>query len=151
MRSHVNTTTSTAAETIQAARLTKLRFSTSTGVSNATVPIISPILQIQEPMALPRAIPVSPTPLAIADTTSSGVVVARLTSVPPMTNRGTRNARPMAMLESTNRSPPLATRPSPMTMRTTSYSTATPVSNEGAVYRTSGWNGRDAAVDQGPA
>ena len=37
VRSHVNTTTSTAAETIHAARLTKSPFSTSTGVSNATV------------------------------------------------------------------------------------------------------------------
>jgi hypothetical protein len=46
-------------------------------------------------MAFPSAIPESPAPLAMADTTSSGVVVARLTSVPPMTNRGTRSAWPM--------------------------------------------------------
>jgi hypothetical protein len=91
----VKTTTSTAADTIQAARLTKSRFSTSTGVSKATVPTIRPMLQMQEPMALPSAMPESPTLLAMADTTSSGVVVARLTSVPPMTNRGMRSTLPI--------------------------------------------------------
>ena len=57
--------------------------------------------------------PESPIDAAVTDTTSSGVVVARLTSVPPMTKRGIRSARPMWMLESTNRSPPLATRANP--------------------------------------
>ena len=117
MRSHVNTTSSTAAAAIQADRLTKSRRSTSTGTNSATVPAIRPMLLMQEPTALPSAMPESPTLLAMADTTSSGVVVARLTSVPPMTNRGTRSACPMLMLESTKRSPPLASRPNPMAMR----------------------------------
>ena len=91
----MKTTTSTAAETIHAARRTKSRFSTSTGVSSETVPTISPMLQTHDPTAFPSAMPVSPALLAIADTTSSGVVVARLTRVPPMTNRGIRSACPM--------------------------------------------------------
>ena len=89
-------------------------------VSRATVPTISPMLQIHEPTAFPRAIPESPRVLAVTDTTSSGVVVARLTSVPPMTKRGMCSARPMTRLESTKRSPPLPISASPMVIRTTS-------------------------------
>jgi hypothetical protein len=37
-----------------------------------TVPTIKPILQIQDPTAFPRAIPESPSALAVAETTSSG-------------------------------------------------------------------------------
>ena len=71
------------------------------------------MLQIHEPIAFPSAIPESPTLLAMADTTNSGVVVARLTNVPPMTNRGIRSACPMSTLESTNRSPALGDQTEP--------------------------------------
>ena len=87
--------------------------STRTGMMIATSPMIRPMLQMHDPTALPSAMPESPIDAAVTDTTSSGVVVARLTSVPPMTKRGIRSARPMWMLESTNRSPPLATRANP--------------------------------------
>lgn len=86
---------------IQAARLAKSRGSAPTGTMMATVPMIRPMLQIHDPTAFPSAIPESPMPLAVADTTSSGVVVARLTRVPPMMNRGMPRARPMWTLEST--------------------------------------------------
>jgi hypothetical protein len=46
------------------------------------------MLQMHDPTALPRAIPESPIVLAVAETTSSGVVVARLTNVPPTIKRG---------------------------------------------------------------
>ena len=87
---------------------------------SATVPTMSPMLQMQEPTALPSAMPESPIVAAVADTTSSGPVVARLTSVPPITKRGIRSARPIWTLESTNRSPPLATRANPMAISTMS-------------------------------
>lgn len=51
----------------------------------AVTPRISPILQITEPTALPTASPDSPLAPAVMETTSSGVVVARLTKVEPIT------------------------------------------------------------------
>jgi hypothetical protein len=57
--------------------------------------MIKPTLQMQDPTAFPSAIPESPALLASADTINSGIVVARLTKVPPMMMRGILNAFPM--------------------------------------------------------
>ena len=97
--------------------------STSTGMMSATVPTMRPMLQMHEPTALPSAMPESPIHEAVADTTISGAVVAKLTSVPPMTKRGILSARPIWMLESTNRSPPFATRANPTAISRMSVST----------------------------
>ena len=64
------------------------------------------MLAMAEPMALPMAMPDSPCQLAVADTESSGAVVARLTRVVPMTMRGTRRWLAMDTLDST-KYPPL--------------------------------------------
>ena len=95
VRSSVNSTTSTPPALIHAARFAKSLGSVPTGVMIATVPTMRPMLQIHDPTALPSAIPESPMLLAVVDTTSSGVVVAKLTRVPPMMKRGTFSARPM--------------------------------------------------------
>ena len=95
--------TRTAAPHIHTERVMYASRSTLTRVTRATVPMIKPILAMTEPTALPKAIPESPIELAVADTTSSGIVVAKLTIVPPMTMRDTRRARDIWMAESTNR------------------------------------------------
>jgi len=64
-------------------------------------------LAIAEPTALPIAIPEFPIKLAVAETASSGMVVARLTIVPPMTMRGILKRRAITILDSTNSSPTL--------------------------------------------
>ena len=71
------------------------------------IPRISPTLQMHDPIALPTANPGSPLLPAITETINSGVVVARLTSVEPMTTRGIRNNSAIRTLAPTNQSPPL--------------------------------------------
>src|SRR3989338_6197489 len=72
-----------------------LRSSLVIGTSFIIAPMAKtrPILQIQEPMALPAARPVSPIALDIDETINSGVVVTILTIVAPIKTFDKRRER----------------------------------------------------------
>ena len=69
--------------------------------------IITPILAVTEPTALPTAMSTLPSSAANTDTSISGSVVAKLTTVAPMMNLGMPEASAIHVDASTNQSPPL--------------------------------------------
>ena len=71
--------------------------------------MIRPVFAVTEPTALPTAISFLPSRLAITDTSSSGIVVAKLTIVAPTINEGMLAALAIKLEASTNQSPPLIT------------------------------------------
>ena len=79
----------------------------------AASPRMRPMLQMQEPTALPKASPAFPREAAMIETTSSGVVVARLTMVEPITTRGMRRNPAMRTAAATNKLPPWTSRARP--------------------------------------
>lgn len=79
---------------------------------------MSPVLEITVPTALPAASSVDPCIAAITETVISGNVVAMLTMVAPIMKAGIPAALAIQLAESTNRSPPLATRNIPAMSRT---------------------------------
>ena len=89
--------------------------------------IISPVLAVTEPTALPTAISALPSSAAKTDTSISGRVVAKLTMVAPMMNLGMPDASAIHPAASTNRSPPLMMHTSPAANRRTIQSGVLPV------------------------
>ena len=75
--------------------------------------MISPVLAVTEPTALPTAISALPSKAANTDTIISGIVVAKLTTVAPMMNFGMRDASAIHVAASTKKSPPLMMHSSP--------------------------------------
>ena len=76
--------------------------------------MMSPVLAVTEPMALPMAMSACPFEAAIELTNSSGSVVASETMVAPTMKRGMPETSAIQPAASTNQSPPLMmqTRPS---------------------------------------
>ena len=89
--------------------------------------IISPVLAVTEPTALPTAISALPSSAAKTETSISGRVVAKLTMVAPMMNLGMPDASAIQLAASTNRSPPLMMHTSPAANRRTIQSGVLPV------------------------
>ena len=75
--------------------------------------MMSPVLAITEPTALPIAMSTFPPAAAITETIISGIVVARLTMVAPMMKVGISMALAIQPAASTKASPPLTTRAIP--------------------------------------
>ena len=75
--------------------------------------MISAVLAVTEPMALPMAMSACPLEAAMLLTISSGSVVATETIVAPTMNRGTPDTSAIHPAASTNQSPPLMMRISP--------------------------------------
>ncbi len=74
---------------------------------------ISPVLAVTLPIALPMARSACPCAAAMVDTSSSGRVVARLTTVAPMRNCGIPLAAAIQQAASTNKSPPFTVSTNP--------------------------------------
>ncbi len=70
------------------------------------IPRMSPVSQMIDPTAFPRASPASPCTAASTETTASGVVVPRLTTVAPTITLGTPHCMEMATASSTSTSAP---------------------------------------------
>ena len=75
--------------------------------------MISPVLAMTEPTALPTAISTLPWAAAMTETIISGMVVARLTMVAPMMKVGIFMALAIQLAASTKASPPLITSTTP--------------------------------------
>ncbi len=74
---------------------------------------MSPVLAVTEPTALPIAIAFEPRAAPIAETSSSGRVVAKLTTVAPIINFGIPETSAIHTADYTKRSPPFPISPSP--------------------------------------
>jgi hypothetical protein len=85
----------------------------------ATNATINPRFTITDPTALPTANPGLPSILDMTETVNSGVVVARLTMVPPTTILGKPVRRAISTLAPTKKSPPLIMSPRPIRNRNT--------------------------------
>ena len=77
------------------------------------IAIMSPVLAVTDPTALPIAISTLPFRAAKSDTRSSGRVVARLTMVAPIMNLGIPDISAAHVAASTKTSPPLIINPRP--------------------------------------
>ena len=75
--------------------------------------MIRPTLAVTEPTALPTAISALPSSAAKTETSISGSVVAKLTTVAPTMNFGMPKASAIHVAASTNQSPPLMMKTSP--------------------------------------
>ena len=82
--------------------------------------MIRPVLAVTEPTALPMAMSALPSSAEKTDTSISGIVVAKLTTVAPMMNFGIPEASAIHVAASTKKSPPLMmhTRPAANSSRT---------------------------------
>ena len=82
--------------------------------------MIRPVLAVTEPTALPMAMSALPSSAEKTDTSISGMVVAKLTTVAPMMNLGIPEASAIHVAASTKKSPPLMmhTRPAANSSRT---------------------------------
>ena len=90
------------------------RGSTLPGKNSREIPRMRPVLQDTEPTAFPRAIPPEPWAAAMVETSSSGMVVPRLTTVAATTKGGMPVTLAIHSAPSTKLSPPftISTRPS---------------------------------------
>ena len=75
--------------------------------------IISPVFAVTEPTALPTAMSAFPSSAEKTDTSISGIVVAKLTTVAPIMNFGMPDASAIHVAASTKKSPPLMMHTSP--------------------------------------
>ena len=89
--------------------------------------MISPTLAVTEPTALPTAMSALPCRAAKTDTSISGMVVAKLTTVAPMMNLGMPEASAIQLAASTNRSPPLMMHSSPAANNSSTMNRLPPV------------------------
>ena len=85
------------------------------GMQTSDRHMIRPTLAVTEPTALPTAISALPSSAAKTETSISGSVVAKLTTVAPTMNFGMPNASAIHVAASTNQSPPLMIKTSPAT------------------------------------
>ena len=110
-----NSASTTAAATIKSDLTPNwLRF-TGPAMNTTSRPMIRPVLQVTEPMALPTAMSTLPPTAAMMDTSISGSVVAMDTMVAPTMNFGMPEASAIQLAASTKKSPPLTTRIRPST------------------------------------
>ena len=89
--------------------------------------IISPVFAVTEPTALPTAISALPSNAENTETSISGMVVAKLTTVAPMMNLGMPEASAIHVAASTKRSPPLMMHIRPTANRTRTSASVLPV------------------------
>ena len=83
------------------------------GMQIMPMAIIRPVLAVTLPMALPIAISTLPSCAAMAETSNSGSVVARLTTVAPTISLGIPDTSAIHVAASTNTSPPFTIRTIP--------------------------------------
>ena len=89
--------------------------------------IISPVLAVTEPTALPTAISALPSKAENTETSISGMVVAKLTTVAPIINFGMPEASAIQLAASTKRSPPFIMQTRPTANRTRTSISVLPV------------------------
>ena len=88
---------------------------------------INPVLAVTDPTALPTAISALPSSAAKTETSISGRVVAKLTTVQPMINLGIPEASAIQAAASTKKSPPLMMQTSPAVNSTSTHNKLLPV------------------------
>ena len=95
-------------------------------IATRETPMISVVLAVTEPIALPMASCAEPFIAARTETSSSGRVVAKETTVAPTTNFGIPVASANQEAESTNQSPPLMVSTRPTTKMTAATASRAP-------------------------
>ena len=90
-----------------------------------------PVLAVTEPTALPTAMSAFPSKAENSDTSSSGMVVAKLTTVAPMINFGMPVDSAIHVAASTNRSPPFMIQNRPAPNRASTKNRLLPVRSSG--------------------
>mgnify|MGYP003355817753 CR=1 FL=1 len=92
---------------------------------------VIPVLAVTEPTALPTAMSAFPSKAENSDTSSSGMVVAKLTTVAPMINFGMPVDSAIHVAASTNRSPPFMIQNRPAPNRASTKNRLLPVRSSG--------------------